>query len=339
MNTRAPSGRTTVAGGLYRLLLTLIALLASATVAADWHQESQAVMGTRVTVEAFFADDAQAAEVMATVMAEMHRIDHAFSPYKEHSELSRLNREAGQAWVPVSDELFDLLDKSTRISQLSGGAFDITYASAGRYYDYREGKIPDAQTLDQAVQAIDYRHVQLDAQRKRVRFQHPAVYVDLGGIAKGHAVDRGIHLLEEAGVQQASVAAGGDSRIIGDRNGEPWSVGIAHPRQAGEMSAILPLENTAVSTSGDYERFFERDGVRYHHILDPQTGRSADGAWSVTILGPEATFTDALSTTVFVLGPARGLALINQMPGVDAIIIDPTGELLFSDDLSELNAP
>jgi thiamine biosynthesis lipoprotein len=160
--------------------------------------------------------------------------------------------------------------------------------------------------------------------------------VDLGGIAKGHAVDRCIAILVQAGITDASVAAGGDSRIVGDRNGHPWTVGIRHPRRENEMSAVLPLVDTAISTSGDYERFFERDGIRYHHILDPQTGRSAAGAWSVTILGPDATTTDALSTSVFVLGVERGLSLIDRLPGVDAIVIDPQGQLRYSEGLGIL---
>ena len=119
--------------------------------------------------------------------------------------------------------------------------------------------------------------------------------------------------------------------------GKPWMVGVQHPRDEQRMAAVLPLADTAVSTSGDYERYFERDGVRYHHILDPDTGRSAEGAWSVTILGPEATLTDGLSTSVFVLGPEKGMALIDRLPGVDAIIIDPQGQLLFSADLQQLD--
>lgn len=323
--------------GLGLLLTFVSSLCVSVWANAEWHQDTQAIMGTRVHVE-FFTEDAElGAELLGEVMAEMHRIDHAFSSYKDDSELSRLNRQAAKGWVAVSDELMDLLVKAHQVSELTGGAFDITYASVGRYYDYREGKTPDPQALQDAVKAINYRYVERDMANMRVRFRHPEVYIALGGIAKGHAVDRGIAILQRAGITQASVAAGGDSRIIGDRQGKPWTVGIRHPRQEGKVSAVLPLVDTAVSTSGDYERFFERDGVRYHHILDPTTGRSATGAWSVTILGPEATFTDGLSTSVFVLGPERGLALINRLPGIDAIIIDPQGELLFSDDLSELS--
>jgi thiamine biosynthesis lipoprotein len=311
-------------------------LLASSLSFAGWHEQTQSIMGTRVHVEFFVEEDARAEELLTKVMQEMHRIDHAFSPYKQDSELSKLNARAAEAWVVVSDELMDLLNKSHQISQLSGGAFDITYASVGRYYDYRAGTAPDSQTIQAAVQAIDYRYIERDLAQSRVRFRHKDVYIDLGGIAKGHAVDRAIEILVRAGISQASVAAGGDSRIIGDRGGEPWTVGIQHPRNADEVSALLPLVDTAVSTSGDYERFFEIDGIRYHHILDPGTGKSAQGAWSVTVLGPDTTFTDALSTSVFVLGVDEGLELINRMPGIDAIIIDPNGNLLFSDDLAAM---
>ena len=168
-----------------------------------------------------------------------------------------------------------------------------------------------------------------------MRFAHPLVYIDLGGIAKGYAVDRCISIIRTAGIDQAAVAAGGDSRIIGDRRGQPWTVGVRDPRDDQSMAVLLPLVDTAVSTSGDYERFFVEDGVRYHHILDPRTGDSARQSWSVTILGPEATFTDALSTSVFVLGPERGLELVNRLNGIDAIIIDAQGQLLYSQDLAE----
>ena len=293
-------------------------------------------MGTRVHVEFYVEDDARGDALIEQVMNEMHRIDHALSSFKQDSELSKLNRQASSGWVDVSSELFDLITKAHQMSELTHGAFDITYASVGRYYDYREGLAPDSATLESAVQAINFLYVERDLENSRVRYMHPQVYIALGGIAKGHAVDRGLAILQAAGISHASVAAGGDSRILGDRRGKPWTVGIQHPRDGGKMSAILPLVDTAVSTSGDYERYFERDGVRYHHILDPSTGRSATGAWSVTILGPEATLTDALSTSVFVLGPERGLALIDQLPGIDAIIIDPNGKLLFSAELSEL---
>ena len=293
-------------------------------------------MGTRVHAELWAEDAESAGQTLAAVMAEMHRIDATFSPYIETSELSQLNRLAPKGWVNVSAEMLDLLARSRQVSELTDGAFDITYASVGRYYDFREGVRPDSAQIETGIAAIDYHYVELDVQAKRARFRHPGVYVDLGGIAKGYAVDRCMDIIRDAGIDQASVSAGGDSRILGDRRGQPWTVGIRDPRDEERVVVLLPLEDTAVSTSGDYERFFEEDGVRYHHILDPQTGDSARRSMSVTILGPDATLTDALSTSVFVLGTGPGLALIDRLPGIDAIIIDAAGELHYSAELAEL---
>lgn len=318
------------------VLALLFVLCAAVPARAAWFSDTQPIMGTRVHAELWHHDAAVAERLLAAVMAEMQRIDATYSPYRQDSALSLLNRDAAYGWVTVSAELFELLARSRQVSELTGGAFDVTYASVGRYYDYRKGERPDDARIRAAVEAIDYRHVQLDREHLRVRYARPEVYVDLGGIAKGYAVDRCIAILREAGVEQASVAAGGDSYIIGDRRGQPWKVGIRDPRDAQAMVALLPLEDTAVSTSGDYERFFEEDGVRYHHILDPATGQSARDAWSVTILGPDTTFTDALSTSVFVLGPDKGLALIDRLPGIDAIIIDAEGQLRYSAELARM---
>ncbi|HEX7035152.1 MAG TPA: FAD:protein FMN transferase [Pseudomonadales bacterium] len=321
------------------LLLACLPGLIAGPARAEWFSDTQSIMGTRVHAELWHDDPAEAERLLAAVMAEMRRIDAAYSPFIETSELSRLNREAPHGWVDVSAELFELLARSRQVSELSGGAFDVTFASVGRYYDYRRGERPDDELLRRAVEAIDYRYVELDPAGPRVRYARPEVYVDLGGIAKGYAVDRCVALLRDAGVREASVSAGGDSYILGDRHGEPWTVGIRDPRHEGAMTAVLPLMDTAVSTSGDYERYFIEDGVRYHHILDPATGRSATDSWSVTILGPETTFTDALSTSVFVLGPEKGLELIDRLPGVDAIIVDADGRLRYSADLAPMAPP
>lgn len=323
------------AGAALRLMLLLAVALPAR---AEWLEVTEPIMGTRVHAELWHEDAAVGRRVLDAVIAEMRRIEAEYSPYLETSELSRLNREAGSGWVETTAEMIELLDRSARVSQMTDGAFDITYASVGRFYDYRDGSRPDDATLAEGLEAINFAHVELDPAGRRVRFAHPLVYIDLGGIAKGFAVDRCIAIIEAAGISAAAVAAGGDSRIIGDRRGEPWTVGVQDPRNDESMAVLLPLVDTAVSTSGDYERFFVEDGVRYHHILDPTTGDSARDSWSVTILGPNATFTDALSTSVFVLGPERGLDLINRLPGIDAIIIDAEGRLRYSADLESLGA-
>jgi thiamine biosynthesis lipoprotein len=154
--------------------------------------------------------------------------------------------------------------------------------------------------------------------------------IDLGGFAKGHAVDNATAILRERGIRHAIVSAGGDSRVIGDRRGRPWTIGIRDPRRPGEMVAMLPLEDVSISTSGDYERYFDADGVRHHHLIDPATGRSPSGVHSVTILAEDGLTTEALSKCVFVLGVEKGLRLIESQRGVDAVVVDAAGALHYS---------
>ncbi|MCM5679888.1 FAD:protein FMN transferase [Schlegelella sp. S2-27] len=282
-------------------------------------------MGTPVRVELWSADRAAAEEAMAEVMAEMHRIDRTMSPYKESSELSRINREAAARPVPVSEEMFRLLERAQACSELSDGAFDITYASVGHLYDYRLGTGPDEEALARGRAAVGYRHLVLDSLHRTVRFAREGVRIDLGGFAKGHAVDNCIALLKRRGFAHAMVCAGGDSHVMGDRRGRPWTIAIRHPRRAGEVVAVLPLEDVSISTSGDYERYFERDGVRFHHLIDPRSGRSPSEVRSVTILAPDGLTSEGWSKTVFVLGVERGLRLIESQPGVDAVVVDAQG--------------
>ena len=284
-------------------------------------------MGTAIGV-ILWADDRVAGEAaIDAVMAEMHRIDQTMSPHRDTSELSRINREAHASAVPLSAEMARLLARAQAFAQLSDGAFDITYAAVGQLYDYREGRAPSDAELDRARQAVGFRHLILDEAARTVRFARPGMRIDLGGFAKGHAVDNAAAILRAHGIRHAHISAGGDSRVIGDHRGRPWSIGIRDPRDAERMVAVLPLQDVSISTSGDYERYFERDGRRFHHLIDPATGRSPRDVHSVTILADDGLTTEALSKTVFVLGLARGMALIDALPGVDAIVVDAQGVL------------
>ncbi len=160
-------------------------------------------------------------------------------------------------------------------SELTHGAFDITYASVGYLYDFKKGVHPDQKAIDAALPGINWRHMVLDAKKTTVFFARPGMRIDLGGIAKGYSVDRGIEILQKQGITRAMVNAGGDTRIIGDRFGKPWVVGVRDPDHEGKVFLRLPLTDTAFSTSGDYERYFDEDGKRFHHIIDPKTGDSA----------------------------------------------------------------
>jgi thiamine biosynthesis lipoprotein len=303
---------------------------AASHAAGEWFSREEAIMGTAIKVELWAADRDSANAAIDAVMAEMHRIDRAMSPFKPESELSRINRDAGARAVPVSEEMFGLLSRSIEFSDLSGGAFDITYASVGHLYDYREGVQPSEDDLAVARQAVGYRHLYLDPADRSVRFRREGMRIDLGGFAKGHVVDTSTALLKRMGVRHAFVSAGGDSRVIGDRRGRPWTIGIRHPRRESDVVAVLPLEDVAISTSGDYERFFEKAGVRHHHLIDPRTGRSPSSVHSVTILAEDGLTCEALSKAVFVLGVEQGMQLVESLPGVDAVVVDATGHLHYS---------
>ena len=290
-------------------------------------------MGTSVRVELWSEDRAAGEAAIAAVMERMHQIDETMSPFKPDSELSRINRAAFAGPVSISRPMIDVIARSIDFSEMSGGAFDITFASVGHLYDYRLRIRPSDDELAQARAAIGYRNLILDSQACTIRFARPGVRIDLGGFAKGLAVDDGAAILQSRGVRNAIVTAGGDSHILGDRRGRPWTIGIRDPRKAGEMVAVLPLQDVALSTSGDYERYFEQDGVRYHHLIDPATGRSPSGVRSVTVVAPDGLTSEALTKCVFVMGVERGMRLVESLEGVDAVVVDAAGALHYSSGL------
>lgn len=321
-----------------RFLAACTLLLSSLVAQADWHQRDEAIMGTSIHVELWHDNAAQAGRLIDAVMAEMQHIDATMSPYIKTSELYRINEMASARPQVISQELFDLIRQSIAISELSGGVFDITYASVGYLYNYRERKRPSDAQINSLLPSINYRWIQLDEKTHSIFFAHANVKIDLGGIAKGYAVDRSIELLQKAGVQHALVSAGGDTRMLGDRHGRPWMVGIRHPRDRNKNAVMLPLEDVAISTSGDYERFFEEDGTRYHHILSPRTGKSAHVVQSVSILGPSATMTDGLTKVIFINGVEKGMPIVESVEGYDAIVIDNDHRIHYSKGLQQPQA-
>ncbi len=300
----------------------------------EWIGDARAMMGTEVSVQLWSDDPEAGREALEEVFREASRIDRLMSTYKDESEISKINREAAAGPVAAGDELFDLVRRSLDISVLTHGAFDITYDSVGRHYDFRARQRPDEKTVEAERQLIDYRLVRLDQAAGTVSFAREGVRINLGGIAKGYVVERGVDILRQRGIANAIVTAGGDSRLLGDRRGRPWMVGIRDPRKDGEVAISLPLADEAISTSGDYERYFDEDGIRYHHIIAPNTGQPAGGVHSATVIGPDAVITDALSTSVFVMGVHRGLTLIGTLPDYESIVIDAAGRVFFSDGLT-----
>ena len=256
------------------------------------------------------------------------------STYKPDSEISRVNAHAAEGPMKISEELYSMIERSLALSVASHGAFDITYDSVGYLYDFRERKRPTDSEIADHIAAVDYRHVVLDPAVRTVHFTVPGVRINLGGIAKGYAVEHAAELLRKQGVQHALLNAGGDTRVIGDRRGQPWVVGIRHPRQANEVVTRLPIVDEAISTAGDYERFFEENGRRYHHVINPSTGQPTEGILTVTVIGPDGTLTDGLDTAIFVLGVDEGLELIKSYPEYETIIVDAAGKVFYSDGLA-----
>ncbi len=305
-------------------------LLLPAPARADWHHREAAIMGTRIAVELWHDDPAGAEAALAAVIAEMHRIDELMSHYKPGSQLSRINQEAGAGAVRVDPELALLIARSLEYSRMTEGAFDISYASVGYLYDYRAHRRPTDAQIRAALPGVDYRSIEVNLAESTVRFLRPGMRIDLGGIAKGHAVDRCVRILQNRGIAHAAVTAGGDTRLLGDRRGRPWVIGIRHPDDAARVIARIPLADAAVSTSGDYERYFDEAGVRHHHIINPKTGRSATGVRSVTVIAPSSTLAEGLTKGIFILGPERGIALAESQPEVDAVIVRDDGRVFYS---------
>src|SRR5580704_2378837 len=299
---------------------------------AEWvNRVTDGIMGTRITVELWSEDRPKAEAAIDAVLDEMRHIDESMSTYKPTSEVSLVNDKAADGPMHISKELFELLVKAKQYSVITDGAFDITYASVSYMYNFPKHIRPNEAQISKALPAVDYRHVILDPKNQTVQFSQKGVRIDLGGIAKGYSVDCGIEVLKARGVTRAYVSAGGDSRIIGDRFGKPWMVGIRDPRKgADDVITRIPLVDAAISTSGDYERYFEEDGVRYHHIIDPHTGHSASKVRSATIIGPAAIRTDGLSKTAFVLGPEKAMEIYNRIDDIDAIIVKLDGTVIYS---------
>jgi FAD:protein FMN transferase len=294
-------------------------------------------MGTRVTVTVWTADDGRAHDAFAAIFAEFDRLDALLSVWQPGSDISRVNAQAGQGPVDVSIETLEILRLAHTISGWTDGAFDVTFGALTdiwRFDHDRDGRVPTGEEIAARLPLVDYRAVRLDAETGTVAIERPGTRIHVGGIGKGYAVDRAVELLRAYGHTDFMVQFGGDLYVGGRAGDEPWRLGINDPRGAPDDSfAMLELSDATLSTSGDYERAFERDGIRYHHILDPRTGQPARGARSVTIVAKHAAIADGLSTGVFVLGAHKGLELVERLPEVEAVIVSADNEVLVSSGL------
>ncbi len=288
--------------------------------ALSWTTLSAPIMATRIDVT---VEDPADAEV---VFAAFRHVEATANEWRAESPLGRVNAGAGGPAVAVPDDLAALIQKGIDLGQLTGGAFDISWAALWGLWDFDHPALPDATAVAASAAHVDYRRVEL--RDGAVRLPDTEMRLGLGGIAKGWALDVAAAALRQRGRSDFLLSAGGQVYAAGLRDGRPWRVGIRDPRGgADESFAVVEVSDASVSTSGDYERFFELNGVRYHHILNPKTGWPARDLRSVTVICADATVADGLSTALFVLGPERGLALAERLEGVEGVTVDASGRV------------
>lgn len=292
------------------------------------HEASRMSMGCAYAIVAYGHDGGALPGIVEAAFDEVDRMDRLMSHYKPESALSRLNREGAAGPVAVDPELFGLIAESLRYSRESDGAFDITVGPLMKAWGFFRGggRVPGDDELAAVRSRVGYEHVILDAARKTVRFDRPGVELDLGGIAKGYAVDKAVELLRRRQVAAALVSAGGSTVYgLGAPPGKPaWEVAVQDPVDPDTTALTVRLNDRALSVSGSYEKSFEKDGVRYSHIMDPRTGRPVQGVLSVAVLTGDGTAGDALDDVLFVLGVSRSRAYLKRLPGTEAFFFLPS---------------
>jgi len=295
-------------------------------------------MGNRFTITVV-DDDAQWAEQQIdAAIAEVSRIEKLLTTFSEDSQTNQINANAGIMPKKVDKEVFDIIQRSLRISALTDGAFDITYGSIDKRFwnfDKEMTSLPDAETAKESVRLINYRNVVLDAQNLTVFLKEKGMRIGFGGIGKGYAAERAKQLLIKNGVKSGIVNAAGDLTTWGNQpNGKPWTIAITDPDTQNKAFSYLNISGVAVATSGNYEKYVVIDGKKYSHTIDPKTGFPVSGIKSVTIICPNAELADAMATPITVLGVDAGLGLINQMQQIACIIIDDDNNIYTSNNIN-----
>jgi thiamine biosynthesis lipoprotein len=303
-------------------------------------ERTGASMGSELRLTAWTADEPAALAAFDAVFKEFERLDALMSVWRPGSDVLRINAAAGESAVPVGTDVRDALKVARQVSEWTGGKFDVTFSALSDVwkFDYQnqDNSVPSLDAIRARLPLIDYRQIEIDDRAGTVFLKRKGMRVHLGGIGKGYAVERAMNILRRAGLRDFMIQSGGDLYVGGSKDGRPWKLGIADPRAAdGRSFATIELTDSTFSTSGDYARFFIKDGVRYHHIIDPFTGQPARLCRSVTIVADSPLLADGLSTGVFLLGPEAGMALIERLPHVEGVIVSANNEVLVSSGLKD----
>lgn len=297
-------------------------------------QRSEYIMGTIFDITAVGNNEKVLEDTAKKAFDEIRRIDALMSRYKEGSEVSLVNKNAGISYVKVGNEIIEVLKEAKRISELSEGAFDVTIGPLTNLWGFDEEKrvVPPREKIEELRKLVNYRKLRIDEAASTAYLEDKGMMVDLGGIAKGYAVSRAVKIFEDAGIKDVIINAGGNLNLKGGKNGRPWRIGIQDPRNEGKLIGRLEITDISIATSGDYQRYFIKDGVRYHHILDPKTGFPAKGPISATVVGWSITSMDGFSTAVFVLGAEKGAVFMKNI-GAEGVIVTEDGKVTVTEGL------
>ncbi len=300
------------------------------------HKRVLSLLGSPFEITLVGKDTIEINENIEIGVAEVKRIENLISDWIPTTPISEINRNAGIKPIEVSEELYDLIERSIKISQITNGAFDISYASMDKIWKF-DGSMkvmPSASAIKESVSKIGYKNIILDKSNRTIFLKTPGMKLGLGGIGQGYIADMVTKLLKSKGVVSGIINVSGDISTWGKQpNGKQWKVGIKNPMNKNKIFAMFPLEDSAVETSGSYEKYVVFNGIRYSHIIDPRTGYPAQGLVSVSVFAKTTEVADALATGIFVLGKEKGMELVNKLPGISCIMVDDKGKVYTSDNI------
>jgi len=318
------------------LMILMVALLAGCS-RTRTVQKTETIMGTDVTITVVARSTEEGEAAIEAGMAELRRLDAMMSLYKDTSEITKVNLAAGKEPVKVSPEMIEVVEQAAEISRLSDGVFDVTIGPLVVLWQMRlkEGKVPTNDEIARVRPLVNYRNIVVDKKASTIFLKKTGMIMDFGGM-KGYTADRVVDLFRKRGIKDAIIAVAGDIWVLGHRDdGSPWRIGVQHPREHDKTLSVLDLSDKYVSTSGDYERFVIKEKKRYHHIIDPRTGKPSKGVISVTLVGDKGALIDPLAKVPFILGPEEGMKIVKKL-GAEAIIVNEEGKVYLTDGIKNL---
>jgi thiamine biosynthesis lipoprotein len=326
------------------LIILFLQIFFCPGVSADSHKlitETRPLLHTFVEIKAY---GKKARDAIEEAFSEMERINALLNNYDPDSEVSEINKHAGRRSVQISPETMEALQLAIKFGDISGGAFDITIGPLLKLWGFAQdepglkGKGPDGNAVRKAKSLVDYHALELTMVKKggsvlrTARLKKSGMWIDAGSFSKGYVADRAVEVLKKWGIKNGLISAGGTICAVGSKpDSSPWKVGIRHPRKEDSFLTVISLTDRTVSTAGDYEKFYKKNGKSRTHIIDPRTGMPVEKVQAVTVIARKGIESDALSTALFVLGPDEGMKLVNSLPGVEALIVSHEGRIILSD--------